>query len=396
MAALLAIACLLVAGQALVQHALQAQEGDAHLINIAGRQRMLSQRLCMLLLASPELAHPDELQHVADEWETNQTMLVRGRVETDGNSPTVSALFAQIADPHAVMLDAARTAIATGNRAAAARIATAQQQRFLDGMNEIVATYEREAHARVVRLRYYELVLLAISLAVLVLEGAFVFRPAVRALQLYLAERDLAERQLVQVTDREQKRLAQDLHDGLSQHLVGVTSLLGALRQDPRAAAVHPPLDEVRALLAEAIDESRSLARGLYSHTLEVEGLTAALRELALHTERIYGVSCHVAAAHEVRAPRATSVQLYSIAREAVANAAKHARATTIEIELVAQARQLVLEVRDDGIGIGTPRGGMGLRLMAQRARAVGASFEIRDGDARGTVVTCIVPEVAT
>jgi signal transduction histidine kinase len=410
--ALLTVAALLVAGQLLIQRALDLQEADSHVVNTAGRQRMLSQRLCVLLLAldragdttqsggatqGGDATQRSELARVADEWQSSQESLARGRPETGikgGNSPEIAALYAQIDGDHRAMLAAARAAIAGGpGGSGAARIALDHQEAFLAGMDRIVDEYEREARTRVVRLRWIEISLLGLALAVLLLEGAFVFRPAVRHLGEYLAQRDLALQQVVTVSDREQQRLAQDLHDGLGQHLVGVAFLVKSLGRDAPEAQ-REKIAEIGRLIGEAVEQSRSLARDLYSQTLGAEGLAAALRELAAHTERVYGVSCRLALAADHGALReAVRGHLHRIAREAVLNAAKHARAKSIEIELAQGASHLTLSVRDDGVGIGARTGGgMGLHLMEYRAKMIGASLRVMAGEPRGTTVTCTIP----
>jgi signal transduction histidine kinase len=389
--ALLSIAGLLAAGQLLVQCALDRQEGDARVINLAGRQRMLSQRLCMLMLAGGD---PGALARVADEWQASQQALSSAR----DNSDDIDALFEQIAGDHRAMLAGARRAIAGGgDRDADARLAVAHQDAFLAGMDHIVATYEREARDRVIRLRRIELALLSLALVVLALEGLFVFRPAVRALRQHLADRDQVERQLLEVADRDQKRIAQVIHDGVGQHLVGVSSLVKTLRQRAATggdtAAREARLDEIDRLLAEAVDQTRSLARGLHSHTLEMAGLVEALRELAVRTEKIFGITCRVDAGDVAEPPLDVLVHLHNIAREAVANAAKHAQASLIEVSLVEIAGELRLTVRDDGVGIAPQAGpGMGLQMMQHRAKMIGASLQVGAGEAKGTVVSCTLP----
>jgi signal transduction histidine kinase len=511
--ALSVVAGLLIADQAIVQHALDRQEGDARVVNMAGRQRMLGQRLCMLLLAvgverAAEMPGTlDELERVADEWERSQAALRAGRPQTDlaiANPDLVAELFAQIEADHRVMLAAARAARITlpGSASAIdALTALAHQDAFLAGMDRIVAEYERDARRRVVDLRRLELALLALALVVLALEGAFVFRPVVRDLRAHLAARDVAqraleiseaekhailrafpdrllvmsrdgscveihadrippaprrltealpgelaaaclaradatlptgtvarfairvepyeyearllrlpddrllivirditetahlERQLLHISDREQMRLAQDLHDGLSQQLVGISFLLRSLRRDGGGDSVDR-VDEIAKLLAEAIEQARGLARGLHSHTLEAAGFAAALDELAAHTERVFGVECRVTYLTDRFDPPAPDrMHLHRIAREAVLNAAKHADATLIEIEIARDDSAVTLVVRDDGVGIGDhPPDGMGLHLMAYRARMMGASLQIAAGEHRGTTVTCNVP----
>ncbi len=362
--ALLVVAALLVAGQAAVQVALDRQQGDSRTINIAGRQRMLSQRLRMQVLAG------ERADTVADEWEKSQRALQQA-----DNSDDVRALFASIEGDHQAMLAAAR---------AGAPVPREREEAFLAGMDRIVAQFEREARERVVELRRTELALLVLVLAVLAFEGVFVFRPAVRGLRAYLAERDEAQQALLAVSDREQQRLAQDLHDGLSQHLVGVSYLVKSLPADAR-------VDEIGKLLAESIEQTRGLARGLYSATLEVEGLPAALRELAAHTERVFGVECRVTA-DPVELAMPLRGHLYRIAREAVLNAAKHAKASAIEIALARTGDAITLTVRDDGVGAAPrPGDGMGLHLMEARAKMIGGSLTIAVD--RGTTVSCTVPQ---
>jgi len=493
--ALLAIAALLVSGQALVQLSLDRQQGDARVVNLAGRQRMLSQRLCMLLLEL-DGEHRDsagaELALVADEWERTQDELQRGgpRIAETSSSPAVRSGFEAIAPDQQAMLAAARSALSSsGSRASFARDALAHEEAFLGGMDRIVALYEREASSRVGELRAIELGLLAITLLVLALEALFVFRPAVRELRDYIAQKqaivkalpdrvvllavdgtwidvrddseanvpisfpdgvidawlptaretlatgnlgrveyralgnneacelegrivrfsadrvllvirdvtDLSrlERQLLQVSDRELVRLSQDLHDGLGQHLVGIASLVKTLRREATGSAHEARVDEIHRLLGEAIAQSRDLARNLSPPVLELDGLAAALRELAAHTERLFGVRCTVVCDQAIELPLPSRAHLHRIAREAVLNAAKHAGATEIEIELRGDGRSWSLAVRDNGIGISAPSGdGMGIHLMQYRAKMLGASLHVARAEDRGTVVSCTLRSV--
>jgi signal transduction histidine kinase len=379
---------------------------------------MLGQRLCTFVLAlgvdAGDRARDtrDQLVRTADEWERTQAALWAGRPETGlrgSNPPEILALFAQIAPDHRAMLAAARAVAAqpagspsTGH----AEVVRAHHEVFLAGMDRIVAGYEREARQRIVGLRRLELILLALALLVLGLVGAFVFRPAVSDLRSQLAERAVvqhtlhaseAERQaiqhqLLQIGDREQVRLAQDLHDGLGQHLIGVSFLLQPLRLRLAGDPAGAQLDEVDRLIGEAIEQTRDLVRNLHSRTLEAAGLTAALGELAGHIARVFGVECRVDDRAGVEPSASSRSHLYRIAREAVLNAARHARATAIAVELSRDGGELVLVVRDDGIGIRMPTsGGMGLHLMSYRARLLGASLHIAAAP-RGTAVTCRMP----
>jgi signal transduction histidine kinase len=373
MGALLIVGGLLVAGQLVIQLALDTQQGDARRINLAGRQRMLSQRLCMLMVAE----RADEVVPVATEWETSQAAL--RRVE---HPQAIDALFDRIdGDFHAILV-AARGA---GDLRLRAQTALAHQDEFLTGMDAIVAAYEVDAHDRVVRLRRIELALLALALLVLVLEGVFVFRPALRSLAVHLAERASAEQAILDAEERERKRIAEDIHDGIGQHLIGVAFLIKALPPSDKR-------DEIGGLLADAIDQTRDLARGLHSHTLEVDGLAAALRELARHTAKVFGIACKVTYTAP-EPPKAIAIHVHRIAGEAVLNAARHAQPSAIEIEVAGDATSMRLEVRDDGVGMSARGGdGLGLKLMEDRARMMGAELRVAPGDGAGTRLTCVIP----
>jgi nitrate/nitrite-specific signal transduction histidine kinase len=189
-------------GQALIQTSLQTQESDSHVVNIAGRQRMLSQRItkAVLALVSPNdpvrpEARKNELEKVIKLWEKSHTGLQFGDQELGlpgDNSVEVMRMFSLIEEPQHAMVAAARRALSATDRvtlATAAQVLLENEARFLEGMDRIVFQYDAEAHQRVQRLSRIELVLLFGTLVVLVLEGLFVFRPA--ALRLRRVIEDL-------------------------------------------------------------------------------------------------------------------------------------------------------------------------------------------------------------
>jgi signal transduction histidine kinase len=368
---LVVVGALLVVAQLVIQRALDHAQGDAGLVNVAGRQRMLSQRLCMWLA----VGKVDRVRPVVVEWTATQQVL-----RDHDNPPAVTALFDQIDDDQRAMLrDAESATSATTDRSAIVLDAFAHQDRFLDGMNRIVALYEADASGRVRGLRRLELALLALVLAVLVLAAMFVVRPAVRGLGVYSTGRERAAQALADAAEHERKRIAQDLHDGLGAHLVGVALVAHSLPPSPAR-------DDLDRLLREAIDHTREIARGLHSPTLELEGLGSALRELARRTEQVAKLTCRVELAGVVEPPHAVAVHLHRIAGEAVLNAVKHARAKSIDITLRGESH-IELEIRDDGSGIAEHRaGGLGLELMANRAEALGATLAIEPGNP-GTIV---------
>jgi len=206
------------------------------------------------------------------------------------------------------------------------------------------------------------------------------------------------EKQILEITDREQARIGQELHDGLCQQLVGLAFDANALQSALTAAKV--PEGEVAARIAQyldqAISETRQLSRGLFPVRLEAEGLPSALEELARATEVRFGVKCVVDCEEHLPIRNATTaVHLYRIAQEAVNNALKHGRSKNIRLQMRAANGELKLEVVDDGVGLssGTPQsGGMGLHIMGYRARSIGGTLQLSRPVQGGTAVCCCIP----
>jgi PAS domain S-box-containing protein len=213
-----------------------------------------------------------------------------------------------------------------------------------------------------------------------------------------ITERKRLEKEILEISDQERRRLGQDLHDGLCQHLAGIELMSQVLEQklSRRSKADSLRAGEIARHVREAISQTRSLARGLAPVTLESEGLTSALHELAANTERMFGISCRIDASPTgPTLQAAVSTHLYRIAQEAVSNAIKHGKAAQVIIHLSSAPEGTLLRVVDNGSGFSQPASsnrGMGLRIMQYRAGMIGATFSIEKDAAGGTVVYCSVP----
>ena len=213
-----------------------------------------------------------------------------------------------------------------------------------------------------------------------------------------ITERFRLEQQILEISDREQARIGQDVHDGLCQQLVGAAFVANSLQQtlesQERAEASHAR--RICGLLDEAITESRRVARGLYPVRLETEGLGPALVELAGIAAERFNIQCVCdAGTARVQCDTTTATHLYRIAQEAVNNAVKHSGARNISLRLTGSEESIDLEVKDDGKGIQAAAGrysGMGLYIMDYRARSLGGSLHI-GSDGGGTRVSCHVPQ---
>ncbi|HSY95151.1 MAG TPA: EAL domain-containing protein [Steroidobacteraceae bacterium] len=202
-----------------------------------------------------------------------------------------------------------------------------------------------------------------------------------------VTERVTLEHELLDVATREQARLAHDLHDGLGQQLTGIALYLRGLgsqmgREMPAHAA---DIARLEGLVAKAIEDTRRLASGMSPLAVGREGLASALTALSAQARELYGLQVVLDIDPLIDAPIEMQVasQLYRIVQEATSNAARHARATSIEIAVQLADSRLTLVIADDGIGMAESlqsRGraaGLGLRIMRYRAERIGGAFQI-------------------
>ena len=219
------------------------------------------------------------------------------------------------------------------------------------------------------------------------------------------AEARELERTVEQISEAEQRRIGQDLHDGLGQHLTGVAFLSKALQQklaaDGRADTAEAA-SNINQYMNEAIRWTRDLARGLAPMDLDRTSLPESLRELARKTSRMFSVECAYEGVESIELPDdQMALNLYRVAQEAVSNGVKHGKAKRVTIDLETDARvaagALSLTIHDDGMGF-EPKayrpssGGMGLLVMRYRAGVIGGRLEISPAADGGTMVCCRVP----
>lgn len=213
-----------------------------------------------------------------------------------------------------------------------------------------------------------------------------------------ISERVAMEREIVSVSAREQQRMRQELHDGLSQQLTGLkfqASLLEYHLQSkglPEAAQAK----SISELLNQATDEASKLARRFRPVEVDARGLMMALRQLGIDTEHQQEVDCAVQIRRAVFIhDNEAASNLYRIAEEAVANAVLR-RARRIHISLSEDGRLITLKVRDNGRGaIDTDGQGLGPHLMRYHARMISATLEWKREGKSGISFTCCVHKPA-
>lgn len=207
------------------------------------------------------------------------------------------------------------------------------------------------------------------------------------------------EQEILEISNREQRRLGSDLHDGLGQELTGLSLLLKGLEMQlgREAQQYSPQVTKISDLLAHAIQSTRSLARGLAPVNLERGGLPEALKHLAARCTDMYSLDCTFALGTQ-KLPdleEGAATHLYRIAQEATTNAARYARATSIAIDLRTTGRKLQLSIADNGIGLSAGlaqgRPGMGLKIMEYRARMLGGTVSFEE-PGQGTRIVLSAP----
>lgn len=206
------------------------------------------------------------------------------------------------------------------------------------------------------------------------------------------------EREVLEISEREQQRIGQDLHDDLCQQLVAAqysaTSLKRELRSRKDDAAEMA--GELSDLLKGTVVRTRQMARRIFPVNLDQAGLMSALHELAENSSRFFDIACRFECPRPILLEdNATGAHLFRIAQEALSNAIRHGDAKDIRLSLSEEGHGLELSVRDNGCGFESPAGestGMGLHIMNYRSRMIGATLRIEHAPTGGTIVRCTVP----
>lgn len=213
-----------------------------------------------------------------------------------------------------------------------------------------------------------------------------------------ITERKRLEKEILEISDREQRRVGQDLHDGLCQHLAGIELMSQALAKKltPKSKACARQIHQIASHVRDAISHTRSLARGLSPVTIESEGLMSALNELAADTEKNFQVQCRFDFHESVAiSDHSVATHLFRIAQEAVSNAVQHGKAKRILITLRETRGRILLKISNNGKGFPKQTSkitGMGLRIMQSRAGMIGGTIAIERNKDHGVDVICAIP----
>lgn len=212
-----------------------------------------------------------------------------------------------------------------------------------------------------------------------------------------IKEREHLEKAILDISEREQRRIGQELHDSIGQLLAGIALMIKVLEQKLSTRGIDEAsyAQKIASLVDKTTNQTRHLAKGLSPMDLDTGSLASALEELAANTED-FGVRCTFSCAEPGKLDEVVVAKnVYRIAQEAIANAIKHGKCSKIDLELVYGEKSSKLTVESDGFDF--PDGkvssaGMGLSIMEYRARVIGGAVEVRRGSAGGTLVICDFP----
>jgi signal transduction histidine kinase len=464
--ALIVVALLSVGGQILVQHSLRNQLSDSRVINMAGRQRMLSQKICktvLLLIHTQDSTRANlyilDLEKDIQTWEKSHKELKNGYLTLAkipvNNSDSVRNMFASIEPHFSTMLTSVHQIIDAYKVSTLSSYSMAESDltqifllegTYLQGMDKIVFQYDAEASSRVNNSRRIEIVLLISTLLVLLLEGFFIFRPAVNQIrhtiykltdseqktqqineELISVNRSLEETKeallkattlkhlqeineqkirsayLIEGQEEERKRIARDIHDGLGQMLTALKfsiEKVGDWVEDSQKGRQN--LDELRNLITQTIAESRTISFNLMPAVLSDFGIASALKLLSSQVSASAGINVTFTNHWtSERLGRNIEIGLYRIVQEAIHNAIKYARASEITVDLFMKKNHIHLTIDDNGQGFSYDGYGStarknspsaGISNMKERAFIINGDLKIKTKPGKGTQILVKLP----
>jgi len=217
-------------------------------------------------------------------------------------------------------------------------------------------------------------------------------------LQAAITERKRLENELLEITEKERRRIGLDLHDDLGQKLAGIALMTKGLQLKlmKQKSVEAQDAEKIHCLVHEAMSHVSDLAHDLATLDLATKDLPTALSDLANRAKELFDINCRFSSEGEIPTLEPGIVtQLYKIAQEALTNAIKNGKAKRVSISLTNGSDKLNLAIQSNGLPFPDLQGrstGMGLRIMNYRANLVGGSIEIKSMGAHGTLVACSVP----
>ncbi len=430
--ALLIIALLALLSEMSLISVIRSQENSAALIDISGRQRMISQRIALLIsqLSSKQTignSRKTVMQELASTIQlaeqSHKNLIDPGSYlyQDSKLSDTVHDIY--FTEPHNLnklileYLEAGKRIISAESDAIDKEpghlnrdvqlVYEYAQGELISEMDFVVKQYETESKNRVAFLEGLAILILLITWCALVVIAFLIFKPMVSAIKLSRAEleRDIDERKqveqhLLHVVEQERARISRELHDSVSQQVTGLSMITKSLSSKFTSSS-GPEIESLNYIstnLEVLGDELRLIIHDLAPLETENDSLLEALEKLVESANRQM-VTDYVLQYSKPEPARMlnheTRIQLLRIVQEAVHNTKKHARAVQVTIELKHEMDLLFLGISDDGVGFKVDADNwecFGLDIMRYRASVIGANLEIASQVGRGTNVICSLP----
>jgi PAS domain S-box-containing protein len=205
------------------------------------------------------------------------------------------------------------------------------------------------------------------------------------------------ESEILEISDREQQRFGQELHDGLCQQLTAISLMAqaSALRLRNHRVIEVEDIEKIARLISGSVVSARNIARDLHKEKVDAATFETALSDLV--NREVWKVPCRLVVWNEPNLQDdKAAAELYRIIREALINANKHARASKIVLEVRRDSDELICSVRDNGIGLNAKKNsgrGLGFEIMNYRARSIGARLQVESPRNGGTLLSVHLPE---
>jgi signal transduction histidine kinase len=407
--ALLVVASLTILGQIIIQSTLSSSLDDSHVINIAGRQRMLSQRLTKisLILNDPTVSAEQKNIYLKifpsayNLWRESHEALKNNKLEKPRkynvtNSREIAKLYQSIEPVFTKLLALFKQASINSLNDKSKTEILENERLYLELMEKIVFTYDAEATKRVDSVKSFELILLFLTLGTLLVEAFMIFSPLVNYVKEVIARLTSSESQLQETNDQlrfsnrmlfqaqeklekasrekyeakleeektrsasllegqeeERKRMSREMHDGVGQMLTGIKLAASKLKS---LEANHPKFESTSSslhdLINETIEATRIVSFNLMPPVLADFGLEPVLTILKNSIEKStkIKVKLEIKLINE-RLSQSLEINIYRIIQEATNNTLKHAKAKNIIIRILEKDSIVFVEISDDGLG---------------------------------------------
>lgn len=429
--ALSAIGVVALISQIIIRTNIQSQKYDGKIVNTSGRQRMLSQRLTKDFLLLERAAEHDNarqtilrrIQDTHQEWSMAHYFL-SDQTDNQGrkinNSQVVRDMFQHVQPffdsiNHAcVSITEAPLQDTTSQIAESLQIILNAEPHFLNHMEKITDQFAIEAAGKVVYLERIELILFLITISILAIESMFILLPAVQKLRQYFQQlleanhslemaaetiresQQLLLRSSLETQERERKRIAMELHDGLG-------PLIALAKMNINHLEGKVPVEDAKFAekSLECLDEIhksiRQISNALIPYTLEQFGLKIALENLI--EEMQAGASIEIKLYVDIEQENfgeTFELNAYRLVQELLNNALRHAEASEISVQVFTDDFQMVIMIEDDGKGLTLNNPlkstGLGLKNMMSRVNAFNGHLNIDANPRDGTTITVYLP----